>query len=120
VCSLQARETLESFSWDFEDAVGHWFTTHNVYDDDDLTDEDISMDDPQPIRSTTNLSTGQPTSSFRTLFDLGGSAEDEDHDDEKDQDYFAGGEKSGLAVQGPGSGSNAQDHIQGILDRARR
>ena len=86
------------------------------------------MDDPQPIRSTggasraqpAGASAGQPAGGVRTLRDIGSVAQDEDDDDEKDQDYFAGGEKSGLAVQGGGSGNNAQDHIQGILDRARR
>jgi UBX domain-containing protein 1 len=42
-----------------------------------------------------------------------------DSDDSDDQDFFAGGEKSGLAVQNPGNG-NAQDQINTLLDRARR
>lgn len=64
----------------------------------------------------------------RTLKDLQGDsghgghghAHDED-DDEEDQDFFAGGEKSGLAVQNPGAGnSTPRDQINSLLDRARR
>jgi UBX domain-containing protein 1 len=57
----------------------------------------------------------------RTLRDLqndGGSSHGhahDDSDDESDQDYYAGGEKSGLAVQG-----DPQEQINSILDRARR
>ncbi|KAE9968676.1 hypothetical protein EG328_007317 [Venturia inaequalis] len=56
----------------------------------------------------------------RTIKDLqgeGGHAHDDDDSDE-DTDMFAGGEKSGLAVKGPGG--NPQDQINSILDRARR
>lgn len=42
----------------------------------------------------------------------------DDEDDEHDQEYFAGGDKSGLAVQEPGSG--ARDRIQRLLETARR
>jgi hypothetical protein len=59
----------------------------------------------------------------RTIKDLqGDSGHGHSHDDESDDedtDMFAGGEKSGLAVKGPGN-SNPQDQINNILDRARR
>lgn len=47
-----------------------------------------------------------------------GSSDDGD-DDGDSQDFFAGGEKSGLAVQNP-HGSTPRDHINSILKRARQ
>lgn len=65
----------------------------------------------------------------RTLRDLQSSAsgpghghdtsEGEDNGDEDGQDFFAGGEKSGLAVQNPNQ-SNPRDQINNILKRARQ
>ncbi|KIW07401.1 uncharacterized protein PV09_02244 [Verruconis gallopava] len=70
-------------------------------------------------------SAGPPTRAgrggMRTLRDLqGDSHAGHGHDDEDDeeQDLFAGGEKSGLAVQNPGS--NPRDQIEHMLERARR
>ena len=87
--------------------------------------------DSAPLPPTT---TSQPAPSsappppqkkkFATLSDLtsgpsgggdgGGHAHDDDSDDSADPDFFAGGEKSGLAVQNP------DDLKRKILDRARR
>jgi UBX domain-containing protein 1 len=48
-----------------------------------------------------------------------GGHSDDDHDDEENQDFFTGGEKSGLAVQNPNA-ANPRDHINNILKRARQ
>jgi len=69
---------------------------------------------------------------LRTLKDLqsgGGSAgghghahsegDDDGDDDDENQDFFAGGEKSGLAVQNPNA-ANPRDQINNILKRARQ
>ena len=67
---------------------------------------------------------------LRTLKDLQSSAgghahahDDDDSDDQlnddENQDFFAGGEKSGLAVQNPNQ-ANPRDHINNILKRARQ
>lgn len=66
---------------------------------------------------------------LRTLKDLqsgggghGHAHDDDDSDDDKDdenQDFFAGGEKSGLAVQNPNQ-ANPRNHINDILKRARQ
>ncbi|KAF2626607.1 SEP-domain-containing protein [Macroventuria anomochaeta] len=44
---------------------------------------------------------------------------DDDYKDDENQDFFAGGEKSGLAVQNPNQ-ANPRDHINNILKRARQ
>ncbi|KAF2467797.1 SEP-domain-containing protein [Lindgomyces ingoldianus] len=51
--------------------------------------------------------------------DDGDHASDEDYQDDGNQDFFAGGEKSGLAVQNPNA-ANPRDQINNILRRARQ
>lgn len=65
-----------------------------------------------------------------TLSDLGGSGHDHDDDDDEDdddddderkgpRDLFAGGEKSGLAVQDPSRKADPQNVIKDILAKAK-
>jgi UBX domain-containing protein 1 len=74
----------------------------------------------------------QPQRGLRTLGDLqssgGGGGRGHSHSDgdgsgsdqdDENQDFFAGGEKSGLAVQNPNQ-SNPRDQINNILRRARQ
>ncbi len=84
-----------------------------------------SPSDPQPIPTTSSSLSSRPPKraaaqkKFATLGDFGidshGHADpnDSDYDDEK-QDLFAGGEKSGLAVQNP------DDLKKKILEKARK
>lgn len=57
-----------------------------------------------------------------TLDDLKKIQEQADDDDEEDkpQDMFAGGEKSALAVQNPNQGSGPTDHFRNIMNQARQ
>lgn len=83
-----------------------------------------------PAASTQAASRG--VAGMRTLKDLqsGGGGhghghahddddDDDDHHDDENQDFFAGGEKSGLAVQNPNQ-ANPRDQINNILKRARQ
>ncbi|KAF2025497.1 SEP-domain-containing protein [Setomelanomma holmii] len=92
-----------------------------------------------PPPAGTASSSSQPSSSrqapqrgLRTLKDLqsggggghGHAHSDGDHDsdddqDDENQDFFTGGEKSGLAVQNPNA-ANPRDQINNILKRARQ
>lgn len=74
---------------------------------------------PAPSSSATQ----PPKKKFATLGDLGGSGpshaghghdDDGDESEEENQDLFAGGEKSGLAVQNP------DDLKRKIIERAQR
>ncbi|MCJ1247957.1 hypothetical protein MMC30_005172 [Trapelia coarctata] len=83
---------------------------------------------PQPIPTTSSASAASgsaskqpPKKTFATIGDLGGGGgahaghgHDDDSDDSEDQDFFAGGEKSGLAVQNP------DELKRKILEKARR
>lgn len=54
-----------------------------------------------------------------TLRDLQRGADDDDAEENRPQDLFAGGEKSGLAVQNPGEGGPV-DHFRNIMNQARQ
>ena len=87
---------------------------------------------PQPIPTTSTVpppptpgSREAPRKKFATLGDLGGAAgsshaghahddDDDDDDFDSDQDLFAGGEKSGLAVHNP------DDLKKKIIERAKK
>ena len=84
----------------------------------------------QPIPTTSSMppppsssSKPPPKKKFATLGDLGGGGstghdghghDDDDEDDDENQDLFAGGEKSALAVQNP------DDIKRKILERAKK
>lgn len=73
--------------------------------------------------SSAGASRPKQKTKFASLRDL--QARDDDGDDDepdKEQQYFAGGDKSGLAVQDPGNGEprSANDHIQRLLQTARQ
>ncbi|KAF2113685.1 Cdc48-dependent protein degradation adaptor protein-like protein [Lophiotrema nucula] len=85
----------------------------------------------EPSSSSAQPSTArrQPQRGLRTLADLQaqgghghahgeGGDHNSDEDDDADQDFFAGGEKSGLAVQNPNA-PDPRSHIENILKRAR-
>eukprot|EP00271_Cylindrocystis_brebissonii_P016126 TRINITY_DN39349_c0_g1_i1.p1 TRINITY_DN39349_c0_g1~~TRINITY_DN39349_c0_g1_i1.p1 ORF type:complete len:458 (-),score=99.21 TRINITY_DN39349_c0_g1_i1:388-1761(-) len=66
---------------------------------------------------------GRTNSKVRTLGDLGKRDEDEDEDDEDEGDepneYYTGGEKSGMMVQDPKKKKNP-DVVDAIFERARQ
>ncbi|OAL04428.1 SEP-domain-containing protein [Phaeosphaeriaceae sp. SRC1lsM3a] len=92
-----------------------------------------------PPAGAASSSSQQPSSSrqaprqggLRTLKDLqsggggghghahGDDSDDDDEHDDENQDFFTGGEKSGLAVQNPNA-ANPRDQINNILKRARQ
>jgi len=87
---------------------------------------------PEASRSSSQpaAARGQPAqrgvAGARTLRDLqssggghGHAHDDDENPDDENQDFFAGGEKSGLAVQNPNQ-SNPRDQINNILKRARQ
>jgi hypothetical protein len=82
----------------------------------------LGSDDPSEHSSSRNTSSGRKSSSrrgpakkFATLGDLASSGgRDSGNEDDENQDLFAGGEKSALAVQNP------DDIKQKILEKAMR
>lgn len=139
--TLQAVKSLEDNDWDIDVAVAHYLDgpPPAVESDDDMTEEQSHpapsggrrLGDASTLSHPAPSATANPASSKKSrdqpkrggvasLRDLQDQEDSHDHDDDsdKDQEYFAGGDKSGLAVQDPGSGHN--QHIQRLLDRARR
>ncbi|KAM0723621.1 hypothetical protein Q7P37_000609 [Cladosporium fusiforme] len=122
-----AQTALSSADWNLEQAVALYFAAHEPGNEEDEA-EDQPAPAPaqgasQPSSSTAGRRTGGNGGGVRTLRDLQASADADDDDDEdkKKRDLFAGGEKSGLAVQNPGdnNGGRRPDHFQNILSQAR-
>jgi UBX domain-containing protein 1 len=57
---------------------------------------------------------------MKTLRDLQAGADDDSEDEDKKRDLFAGGEKSGLAVQDPSRGGQPVDHFRNIMNQAKQ
>lgn len=130
-----AQTALTSANWNLQEAVALYFAAQEGgSDDEEVEDESAAaptQSAPQPSSSTTSgRRTGAPSAGggVRTLRDLQASADDDDDEEDEDKkrrDLFAGGEKSGLAVQDPsrgnggGRGGRGADHFQNILSQAR-
>ncbi|EGP85179.1 unnamed protein product [Zymoseptoria tritici ST99CH_1A5] len=119
-----AQTALGAANWNLEQAVALFFAANENDSGDDNDDEPTASTTPaQPGPAASSSSSARkPASSGRskqmkTLADLGGA----DDEDEKDpaQDMFAGGEKSGLAVQNPDQAARPADHFRNIMNQAR-
>ncbi len=118
-----AHQYLEMAEWDVSGAIELWL------DGDGAEGASSAADEEEPARRAadrappSNPAPAPATSrAVHTLNDLNASAGNDGHedDDDSDQDYFAGGEMSGLAVQGNPQPERANDLLQGLFDRARR
>lgn len=129
----QAQGALVATDWNLAQAVTMFYVSQDApaEEDDDASLGDMIPQDqtpsPQPIPTTTSQPTAsssrstrppQNQSKLRTLKDLrGGEGDDSDDSDEERQDFFAGGEKSALAVQNP---NKPADHFKNILQQAQQ
>ncbi|KLJ10598.1 hypothetical protein EMPG_14018 [Blastomyces silverae] len=125
ISPAEAKEYLATNNWDIEEAMADYYPEQDDTQD-DTTRDDESVQPPggrtlggaAPPPSSEPSVRSAPRKKFATLGDLGsGDAGAHDHsDDDTDerQDMFAGGEKSGLAVQNP------DDIKKKIIEKARR
>lgn len=96
-------------------------------DDDELEEPQVATQPSSSSRapaggaSSSRTVRGAPNQSkLRTLRDLQGSGSagnDDDESGDEEQDFFAGGEKSGLAVRDP---NKPQDHFNNIISQAKQ
>jgi UBX domain-containing protein 1 len=111
-----AVQYLEMAEWQLGAAIDLWFDGV-----DDAEEDEGPATEPAPPSNPAPAPTAGRGGPIRTLHDLNPSAgNDDDDDDASDNDYFAGGEKSGLAVQGNPPGERSNELLQGLFDRARR
>ncbi|KAI5250592.1 SEP-domain-containing protein [Aureobasidium subglaciale] len=120
-----AQTALVSSDWNLEQAVTLYFASQDAPADDsdqDLEEQPAPSLPAAPAATTSSSSanpappTNQPR--MRTFRDLQNDDGDDDHSDhDPQQDFFAGGEKSGLAVQDPNR--RPQDHFRNIMQQAR-
>ncbi|KAH0368838.1 SEP-domain-containing protein, partial [Aureobasidium melanogenum] len=125
-----AQTALTASNWDIEQAVTLYFASQDApaEDSDDSLEEPAapSLPSATPAANQSSSSTNRPPPSnrsnmVRTFRDLQNDEDrgDDDHSDQDpQQDFFAGGEKSGLAVQDPNR--RPQDHFNNIMNQARQ
>lgn len=118
--NVQARGLLAAHDWKLEQAINTHFAG-----DDEAGEMDYNSHEPvppptasaaPPAGSGVSHQPKAPKKKFATLRDVSGGDEDDDESesDEMPQDMFAGGEKSGLAVQNP------DDLKKKIIEKAKR
>lgn len=123
----EAKEYLAANGWDLEAGVTEFFAAQDeALQETNAGGRSVGGSADQPGASQSSASEAQPSTSrsaapkkrFATLGDYtsksGGAGESSDEDDTEDQDFFAGGEKSGLAVQNP------DDIKRKIIEKAQR
>lgn len=138
----QAQGALQSANWNLSEAVGLYYAAGDEpqeqgQDDDVDYDEPASTGqsafaEPTPAQPAAPASSSSPRPNRNppgqrpkqmTMDELRKRNEERDDDSEDEnkpgQDMFAGGEKSGLAVQNPGQ-SRPPDHFKNIMNQARQ
>ena len=138
----QAQEYLVNSSWDLGSAVTEYFNRPEGIEEDHQAPQSTqapaaTSSAPKPTPSSSSVSkppatTQAPKKKFATLGDLGGGRghaghghgddnDDDDDDDEPSDDddpnLYAGGEKSGLAVENP---STAEKLRKKIIKKAQK
>ncbi|KAK2733637.1 hypothetical protein FQN57_002075 [Myotisia sp. PD_48] len=120
-----AREHLAASDWNLDMAMAEFYNDEAASESDPDADDDngrqLGGDDnaptPTPGASTPSRP-NQPPKRFATLRDISsghaGDGDDSSDDEDKPQDMFAGGEKSGLAVQNP------DDVKKKIIEKAKK
>ncbi|MDI1485752.1 MAG: protein phosphatase regulator [Ramalina farinacea] len=127
-----AQEFLNNSAWDFSSAITEFY---NPPEDNEEASQppqpqsSTTSAPPQPIPTTSSMppaassSSSKPKKKFATLGDLSGSggeghghshSDDDDDDMDDDPNLYAGGEKSGLAVENP------DDLKRKVFERAKR
>jgi UBX domain-containing protein 1 len=123
----EAIQHLEMSEWDVTVAIELWFDGADEPEEDDHgvaepapSSNPAPASDPAPARATDRAARA---GGIRTLNDLNasaGHADEDDADDTSDNDYFAGGEKSGLAVHGNPQLNRTHELVDGLFQRASR
>ncbi|GAN10794.1 SEP-domain-containing protein [Mucor ambiguus] len=149
----QAQFYLEASNWDLEVrgcyfdsavnvtqsiiikmAVSQFFDNAGGADKQPFQEAQEQQQSSEPFAPRSNVSSGSATptkrkaaaagsSKIRTLSDINSSGQNNDSDDDEHENLYAGGEKSGMAVQGPNkrggaSGSNDNSLVDQILKKA--
>lgn len=94
-------------------------------EDDEPVPQPSSSSGPQPAPAAAASSSRankppQNSGKLKTLKDLQGgdsAGHGSDDSDDENQDFFTGGEKSGLAVQNP---DKPRDHFKNIINQAKQ
>ncbi|CAG8701891.1 6797_t:CDS:10 [Racocetra persica] len=115
----QARFYLEANNWNLSAAVGNYY--EEPHEGNDVEEENAEgsfqgTQVPAP-HGTASGSTQKKNSQYATLRDYDKEQSDEEEEEEVRENLFAGGEKSGIFMQKPGS-KQPRSLVQDILKKA--
>lgn len=144
--ATESRQYLDAFGWNLELAIADHYERQQDSDNDNDADyqDDEQSDEPgnptpqvpgggyrlgdgpstsQPVSATPSSSKSKsksaPRKKFATLGDVSSAPANDESDSDHDQDLYAGGDKSGLAIQNPDK-KGSEDLKKKILDKARK
>ncbi|KAI6850345.1 SEP-domain-containing protein [Hortaea werneckii] len=127
-----AQGALQAANGDLEQAISLFYAQQEEPDDDEPEVESPAQSRPAPSSASGEQHLSNPTGQRRppgqrpkqmTLGDL--QRTNAESDDEDERDRYAGGEKSGLAVENPnqgrsGGGASGADHFKNIMRQAQQ
>ncbi|KAI7200780.1 hypothetical protein D0869_03291 [Hortaea werneckii] len=128
-----AQGALQASNGDLEQAISLFYAQQEEPDDDEPEDETPAQARPAPSGASGEPHLSNPTGQRRppgqrpkqmTLGDL--QRTNAESDDEDERDRYAGGEKSGLAVENPNQGRSGggaggvTDHFRNIMRQAQQ
>ncbi|KAI7484972.1 SEP-domain-containing protein [Hortaea werneckii] len=127
-----AQGALQAANGDLEQAISLFYAQQEEPDDDEPEVESPAQARPAPSSASGEQHLSNPTGQRRppgqrpkqmTLGDL--QRTNAESDDEDERDRYAGGEKSGLAVENPnqgrsGGGASGADHFKNIMRQAQQ
>ncbi|KAF9102476.1 hypothetical protein BGX29_004558 [Mortierella sp. GBA35] len=137
----QAQFYLEANNWDINAATSSFYeepqtgaavggstgASRHVDDDEEDLDDVFAQTAPKSVSSegkrkaADSSASGRRQGGIATFRDLGKSEDEEsDESDHESQNYFAGGEKSGVMVQGPPGKKDPNALIEDILKKAAK
>ncbi|KAI8881778.1 SEP-domain-containing protein [Backusella circina FSU 941] len=117
----EAKFFLEMSQWDLDTAVTQYFDNNTQQQQEAPASTSAPAFEPQVASPPPQQAPKRkaPASKIRTLSDFGNN---DDGSDDEHENFFAGGEKSGMIVQGPnkrgGNGEGDNDLVDEILKKA--
>eukprot|EP00238_Polyblepharides_amylifera_P012582 CAMPEP_0196586396 /NCGR_PEP_ID=MMETSP1081-20130531/54102_1 /TAXON_ID=36882 /ORGANISM="Pyramimonas amylifera, Strain CCMP720" /LENGTH=387 /DNA_ID=CAMNT_0041908261 /DNA_START=35 /DNA_END=1198 /DNA_ORIENTATION=+ len=127
----QARFFLESSGGDLSTAMDSYFESNGGIEEEEepelpmsapprATPTQQTMQAPQSSARPPSARTRKAPGNIRSFSDLRGAEGDSDDDDDGPNEYYTGGEKSGMMVQDPNSRKTGGDDIEALFEKARQ
>jgi UBX domain-containing protein 1 len=107
-----AQQYLTRNEFNIERAVNDYYNTENIIPGTKVKKPETN--NPEPLSRNSGFG-------FRSFSDLRDGNKDHDTDeDDKDLNFFTGGQKSGLAVEDPNKSKNGRSLVEDLIEKAQK